>query len=1197
MIGTMVPIATPGGVALAALATPTLTAEASGPVSLGNAIHDTAYLSGGSGSLTGTVQFQVYAPADTTCATPLIASPVDVPVAATIFGQDAFDRTSATSWGTADVGGIWSATGAESATAFSVSPTGFGMQTTTTSGDTAVAGLPGTIQDVDAKVRVKFDQGTLPGSTLENRARILVRSEVASDSRQYDYEFALNEPPDGKNLQAFIRKRESGSGSDQLLAWDTDTLLPQDTGSYFWIRGQVSGTSAVTLRLKVWKDGTAEPAAWNATYVDTTPAVALQGPGHVDLSSYGNDNLPLTVHFAEFQASTPAYTSADFIPPTVGEYHWRATYSGDANNNPVSTACGVLGQDSLVTAAVPGAPTIGTATRGDTQATVTWTAPASDGGSAITGYTATSTPGGKTCTTATTSCTVTGLTNGTSYTFTVTATNAVGTGPASAASNSVTPAAVPGAPTIGTATRGDTQATVTWTAPASDGGSAITGYTATSTPGGKTCTTATTSCTVTGLTNGTSYTFTVTATNAVGTGPASAASNSVTPAAVPGAPTIGTATRGDTQATVTWTAPASDGGSAITGYTATSTPGGKTCTTATTSCTVTGLTNGTAYTFTVTATNAVGTGPASAASNSVTPAAVPGAPTIGTATRGDTQATVTWTAPASDGGSAITGYTATSTPGGKTCTTATTSCTVTGLTNGTAYTFTVAATNAVGTGPASAASNSVTPAAVPGAPTIGTATRGDTQATVTWTAPASDGGSAITGYTATSTPGGKTCTTATTSCTVTGLTNGTSYTFTVAATNVVGTGPQSAASNSVTPAAVPGAPTGVTASPGNLSALVSWTAAAANGATITGYTVTSSPGGKTCTTAGTSCTVTGLTNGTSYTFTVRATNAVGTGPASAASSAVTPSPLVTRYAGTSRFDTAAAISAHTFSPGVGVAYIATAYNFPDALAGAAAAGTVQGPVLLVAPTGAINPATATELTRLHPGKIIVLGGTGVVSEAVKTALGTYTTGTVTRYAGTSRFDTAAAISAHTFSPGVGVAYIATAYNFPDALAGAAAAGTVQGPVLLVAPTGAINPATATELTRLHPGRIIVLGGTGVVSEAVKTALGTYTTGTVTRYAGTSRFDTAAAISAHTFSPGVGVAYIATAYNFPDALAGAAAAGTVQGPVLLVAPTGAINPATATELTRLHPGRIIVLGGTGVVSEAVKTALGAYATGP
>ncbi len=126
----------------------------------------------------------------------------------------------------------------------------------------------------------------------------------------------------------------------------------------------------------------------------------------------------------------------------------------------------------------------------------------------------------------------------------------------------------------------------------------------------------------------------------------------------------------------------------------------------------------------------------------------------------------------------------------------------------------------------------------------------------------------------------------------------------------------------------------------------------------------------------------------------------------------------------------------------------------------------------------------------------------------------------------------------------------------------------------------------------------MLGSAGVVSEAVKTALVPYaTTHTVTRYWGADRFATAAAISANTFSPGVGVAYIATAFNFPDALAGAAAAGTIKGPVLLVAPTGAINTATATELTRLKPAKIIVLGSAGVVSDAVMSALVPYAVGP
>lgn len=190
---------------------------------------------------------------------------------------------------------------------------------------------------------------------------------------------------------------------------------------------------------------------------------------------------------------------------------------------------------------VPDAPTIGTATNvpsgrafNNGRADVTFTAPVYTGGTPITGYTVTSSPGGFTGTGASSPISVTGLQSNVSYTFTVTATNAVGTSAPSAASNSITATTVPQAPTIGTATDlgTGTSVSVGFTANAT-GGSAITGFTATSSPGSITGTGGSSPITVNGLTAGTAYTFTVTATNANGTSAPSAASNSVTPV-VPG---------------------------------------------------------------------------------------------------------------------------------------------------------------------------------------------------------------------------------------------------------------------------------------------------------------------------------------------------------------------------------------------------------------------------------------------------------------------------------------------------------------------------------------------------------------------------------------------------------------------------------------------------------------------------------------
>ena len=182
----------------------------------------------------------------------------------------------------------------------------------------------------------------------------------------------------------------------------------------------------------------------------------------------------------------------------------------------------------------------------------------------------------------------------------------------------------------------------------------------------------------------------------------------------------------------------------------------------------------------------------------------------------------------------------------------------------------------------------------PDAPIIGTAIATSTQTSVSFAAPLSDGDSPIINYTAIASPGGNIGTVSQAgsgTITVTGLTNGTAYTFTVTATNSVGTSAASAASNSVTPATVPDAPTIGTATAGNGQASVPFTAPASDGGSaITSYTATSNPGNITGTIsqAGSgTITVTGLTNGTAYTFTVTATNSVGTSAASAASNSVT----------------------------------------------------------------------------------------------------------------------------------------------------------------------------------------------------------------------------------------------------------------------------------------------------------------------
>ena len=436
--------------------------------------------------------------------------------------------------------------------------------------------------------------------------------------------------------------------------------------------------------------------------------------------------------------------------------------------------------------------------------------------------------------------------------------------------------APPGAPTSVTATASDGAATVAFAAPFTVGESPVASYTVTSNPGNVTASGATSPLTVSGLTNNTAYTFTVTATNSAGPGTTSAPSNAVTPVAAPVqllpdpgfeagnggwvAFKIGTLSR--------VTSPVHGGSDAL----RVASPS--------TSASLVGLTQNSVISNSV-------AGRSYTASCYVQP------------TSGSLNVTIRWLEYTQNYSSVI-NLQSNLTNALPLATWTNVAVTSTAVNSGERMIPQIYSPNETSTNGSllyddcsvTAASGTTSPTA-PSAPTGVSATAGVGSAVVSFVAPNANG-SPITGYTVTSSPGNFTATGTSSPITVSGLTNGTAYTFTVTATNAIGTSAASTPSNAVTPATTPSAPTAVTATGGDGSASVAFTAPTSNGgAAITSYTVAASPGTATATGTASPITVSGLTNGTSYTFTVTATNVAGPGPASAPSNSVTPTHSVT----------------------------------------------------------------------------------------------------------------------------------------------------------------------------------------------------------------------------------------------------------------------------------------------------------------
>jgi|GEM_PF-6661124 len=399
----------------------------------------------------------------------------------------------------------------------------------------------------------------------------------------------------------------------------------------------------------------------------------------------------------------------------------------------------------------PGQPTdvIAAATYvSTTTVTVSWAAPGSDGGSAITSYlvrpipqnsaaasSTISTPDGSTLTV-----TFTGdvLALGEIYRFDVIAINAVGDGAPSALSNFVIPAAPPFAPANETSTPGSKSLLVEWSAPLAvggipgDGGSQITSYRVTASPDGSafdddvSVPGSSKSVTLSGLVNGTEYIVGIRAINAVGeAGVNILKGTSTTPIAVPSKPLFIVPTPGGSQVSLEWTEPLEDGGNTITAYNIEIIPTGGgasiATTTATTSAIVGGLTNGTTYRARIAAVNSAGTGETGLSSKFV-PGTVPAAPEIGVIRAGYERLLIEVSPPGDDGGSPLTNLRlvvldGTSTTSDRLIAARSNVVQEGNLTNGTTYTIRLYAINDVGQS-ASTSTTSTPQATSPGKPTV-----------------------------------------------------------------------------------------------------------------------------------------------------------------------------------------------------------------------------------------------------------------------------------------------------------------------------------------------------------------------------------------------------------------------------------------------------------------------------------------------
>ena len=908
--------------------------------------------------------------------------PLPVPVAGSAL-SDSFSRSVVSGWGSAEVGGAWTTRGG--------SPSQYAVD-----GSAATMTLrAGDGPNVDANAVSALDQDITATVTADkiaagggNYVALVARRHSTNEL----YAVQLNLGAAKPVLALFRRNASEAQTNLGAPATSTSTFV---AGAAWKIRFSVTGTDPTTLSAKAWPASDTEPSQWAVSTTDSTAALQSAGtPGIADYLSTKATNVPIVVSVSDVAVSAtvvPAAPSglAAVAGATSVDLSWDATSGADSYRvfrdgtliaSPSSTSytdadltpgttyayavaatstVGTSPRTAPVTATpplpVPVAPTHLAAAAGDGRVDLTWSTVA-----AASSYSVLR-DGTEIASVTEAQYADTGVINGTTYSYAVVAASSSGSSEPSGTAAATPLPPKPATPTSLTAAASQTRVALTWGAvPGADGyrvyrdGELVGSPTASSYAD-------------TGLTDGTPYEYTVSSVNVAGSSALSDCVSATPMPPIPVPPVGLTATGGDGRVSLAW--PAVSGAS---GYRVVR-DGTAVATVASTSYSDTAVSNGRSYGYSLVATNMAGGSAPSTVVNATPMPPVPAVPGGLSAAAGDTAVTVSWSAVSRADDYVV------SRNGTVVATVSATSFTDTGLANGTTYSYTVAAHNITGTSGASTAVSARPLPPLPPAPSAPSLSAGDQRVTLSWGTVATatsyvvyrDGIAVAAGLTATS-------------FTDTGLVDGTSYTYTVASTNIAGTSARSAAASATPMPPLPATPSGLAAVAGDAQVSLTWTAVPS----ATGYRVYRSGVLVASPTTPTHLD-TALVDGTTYGYAVAAVNMSGS---SALSSTVSATPA-----------RAARASAGAGAPALG----STSYPIPSGAVFVSTTGSDSSPGTLSAPV-----ATVTKALALIPsgGTVVLRGGTyhqGNISVSKAATIQSYP-GEVVWFDGTTKVSTWAA---------------------------------------------------------------------------------------------------------------------------------------------------------------------------------------------